>query len=59
MKPISLIILIYAIFATLGLYLIENMLHPTYGVQMIQKIVLFLVIPVSMGYFSREKLGVF
>ena len=59
MKHTSIAILSYALLATVALYLAENIFHPTYGFQMMQKIALFLLIPVGLGYFFREKLGVF
>jgi hypothetical protein len=38
-------ILIYTLIATLALYIIENVYHPVYLIQIMQKVMTFLVIP--------------
>ncbi len=46
----SLGILLYSLLATIVLYLSENLFHPTYVMLLIQKVSLFLLVPVLIGY---------
>jgi hypothetical protein len=48
------LILIYALIACVLLYITENIYHPVYSVQMIQKIVSFLVIPLVIAYICKK-----
>lgn len=43
LSPIS--IIVYTIAATIGLYLIESLIHPTYGYLLILKVTFFLLVP--------------
>ncbi len=50
------IIIIYSLVVCILLYLVENVFHPTYIIQMIQKIVSFVLIPVIFHrFFSKWK----
>lgn len=51
------LILIYSLIACVLLYITENIYHPVYSVQMIQKIVSFLVIPLILGYIWKQSVG--
>ena len=53
----SRIILIYSLIACVLLYLIENVYHPVYLAQMLQKIVLFVGIPPFLGYIWKREVG--
>ncbi len=56
-KKLSLLILAYTIFVTIILYWVENIYHPSYGIQMIQKIVSFFVLPMGIAYWLRVDIG--
>jgi membrane protease YdiL (CAAX protease family) len=45
------IILIYSVIACLLLYITENIFHPTYAIQMIQKVLSFIVIPIILSKY--------
>lgn len=45
------IILFYSIVACLLLYITENIFHPTYFIQMLQKILSFILIPILLGKY--------
>ena len=45
------IILIYSVIACILLYITENIFHPTYIIQMIQKIISFIILPVILGKY--------
>lgn len=49
------IILIYSIIACLLLYVTENIFHPSYLVQMIQKILSFIIIPIFLWKYLKER----
>lgn len=51
------IILIYALIACVLLYITENIYHPVYSVQMFQKVVSFLLIPLLLGYIWKQRVG--
>ena len=46
----STLIHIYALIACILLYITENIYHPVYSVQMLQKVVSFLVVPLILAY---------
>jgi putative copper export protein len=46
LSPIS--IIVYTIAATIGLYLIESLIHPTYGYLLMFKMALFLLVPLGI-----------
>ena len=52
-------ILVYAIIACILLYITENIYHPVYIVQMMQKVVSFLVIPLVLGWMLHRPIGRF
>lgn len=43
------VILLYSIISCIFLYITENIFHPTYIVQMFQKVITFIVIPLFLG----------
>lgn len=49
MKNRTKIILIYSVMACILLYITENIFHPTYFIQMVQKIVSFVVLPIVLS----------
>ncbi len=51
------LILIYALIACVLLYITENIYHPVYSIQMIQKVVSFLVIPLILVYIWKQWVG--
>jgi uncharacterized protein len=53
----STLILIYALIACILLYITENIYHPVYSVQMIQKVVSFLVVPLILAYIWKQRVG--
>jgi len=53
------IILIYSIIACLLLYITENIFHPTYIVQLIQKVISFILIPIILSYYLSYPVGKF
>ncbi len=53
----STLILIYALIACILLYITENIYHPVYSVQMIQKVLSFLIIPLILGYIWKYAVG--
>ncbi len=53
----STLILIYALIACILLYVTENIYHPVYSVQMMQKIVSFLIIPLILAYIWKQAVG--
>ena len=57
LSPIS--IIVYTIAATIGLYLIESLIHPTYGYLLILKVTFFLLVPLWMWYFFKKSIGKF
>ncbi len=59
MKPSATYILFYSFIVCLALYIVENVYHPVYLVQMIQKILTFFIIPVAVGYLTHEWIGKF
>lgn len=59
MKLNSTIIFVYALIVCIALYITENIYHPNYLVQMIQKIGTFLAIPMIIGYLLKEEIGKF
>ena len=59
MHFIPVYIFIYSLIVCMALYITENIYHPVYLVQMIQKIVTFFVIPVIVGYFGKQWIGKF
>lgn len=50
-------ILIYSLIACILLYITENIYHPVYTIQMLQKIVSFLIIPIFLGYIWKHSIG--
>lgn len=59
MKISAIYIIGYTFFATIGLYLIESFIHPTYGYLLLFKVALFLLIPLGFWYFLKCKVGKF
>ena len=59
MKITPITVLIYAFIATFSLYLVENFYHPVYILQMIQKIITFVLIPILVWYIWKTKIGKF
>jgi membrane protease YdiL (CAAX protease family) len=59
MKISSQYIIGYTLLATIGLYLIESLIHPTYWYILLLKVSLFLILPVIWGYFTWKKVGIF
>ena len=53
----SRIILIYSLIACVLLYITENIYHPVYSIQMLQKVVSFLIIPLILGYVWKQRVG--
>ncbi len=53
------LIFVYALIVCVLLFLVENVYHPVYSIQIIQKLLTFIVIPVIAGYFLRRTLGKF
>lgn len=51
------IILLYSLIACGLLYITENIYHPVYSVQMLQKIVSFLIIPLLLAYIWKQSVG--
>ncbi|MFZ2255850.1 MAG: CPBP family intramembrane glutamic endopeptidase [Patescibacteria group bacterium] len=51
------IILIYSLIACVLLYITENIYHPVYSIQMFQKVVSFLLIPLILGYIWKQRVG--
>lgn len=56
-KPYS--ILFYAFIVTVALYLVENFYHPVYILQMTQKILTFVLIPLSLWNLWKTQIGKF
>ncbi len=55
MKLFTKSIFVYSIFSCFLLFVSENIFHPTYIIQMIQKIVLFVILPIFiLKYFSKK-----
>lgn len=52
-------ILAYSFVVCLALYIVENIYHPVYLLQMTQKILTFFAIPVLVGYLGKEWIGKF
>lgn len=50
-------ILLYSIIVTTALYLVENYYHPVYLLQMLQKVMSFVVVPAMLSYILRQKVG--
>lgn len=50
-------ILLYSIFVTGLLFLIENVYHPVYLLQLIQKLASFFLIPIMLAYFFEQMIG--
>lgn len=59
MKLFQIYIITYTILATIGLYLIESLIHPTYGYLLILKVTFFLLVPLGIWYFFRQAVGKF
>lgn len=57
LSPLSLFL--YTLFAAVLLYIVENIVHPTYGYLLIFKVTLFLLIPLAVGYATRVHFGRF
>lgn len=51
------LILTYTLITCILLYITENIYHPVYSIQMIQKIVSFLVIPLALAYIWKQRVG--
>jgi len=51
------IILIYSLIVCVLLYITENIYHPVYTIQMLQKVVSFLVMPLILGYIWKYRVG--
>ena len=49
-------IILYSIIACLLLYVTENIFHPVYSVQLIQKLFLFIIVPLLWSYFILKSL---
>jgi hypothetical protein len=49
------IIIIYSIIAVILLYITENIFHPEYIIQMLQKILLFVIIPLILTKYLKCK----
>ncbi len=47
------LIILYSIFACILLYTIENFFHPSYFIQMIQKLSLFILIPLIISFLFK------
>jgi membrane protease YdiL (CAAX protease family) len=59
MKLFQIYIITYTILATIGLYLIESLIHPTYGYLLILKVTFFLLVPLGIWYFSKKSIWKF
>lgn len=59
MKITTSYIFIYALIATGLLFITENFYHPVYIIQMTQKVLTFLVIPLFVTYFLGKTIGRF
>ncbi len=55
MKKIHYIVLIYSIIATLLLYITENVFHPSYIIIVLQKVLSFIIIPLFVWYYLKER----
>lgn len=53
------IIIIYSIISLILLYITENIFHPTYVIQMLQKILFFIIIPIILSKYLNYKVGCF
>ncbi|NDK08334.1 CPBP family intramembrane metalloprotease [Candidatus Gracilibacteria bacterium] len=59
MKLTPKIIISYALIACTLLYITENVYHPVYLLQLIQKVISFVIIPVIIGYIFKTQFGRF
>ncbi len=55
----SLVVIFYSIFASLFLYIVENIFHPKYLFIIIQKILFFIVLPLVIGFIFKTKIWIF
>jgi membrane protease YdiL (CAAX protease family) len=58
-NKLSLIIIVYSIFASVFLYITENIYHPSYIILVIQKILLFIFVPLSIWYYFKTHIWKF
>jgi len=59
MKLTPKIIIIYSLIMLIALYITENIFHPLYAIQMIQKILSFVIIPIIIWYILKSPFGRF
>lgn len=55
MKLSPKIIISYSIIVLIALYITENIFHPLYAIQMTQKVLSFVVMPIIIGYFFKTQ----
>lgn len=59
MKLTPKIIISYALIACIALYITENIFHPSYLIQLIQKVLSFVIIPIIIWYLFKSSFGRF
>lgn len=51
------LILIYTLIVCVLLYITENIYHPVYAIQMMQKVLSFFILPLILAYILKQKVG--